>query len=65
MSMTLDDQIKSVTYEIARRKAVYPKYVLMGDITSEMAEHEIAAMEAVLATLLDRKIELTAKVAPS
>jgi hypothetical protein len=49
--MTLEDQIKAVHYEIARRKAVYPKRVAKGKMKPEAAEHEIAAMQAVLESL--------------
>ena len=44
-------QIKAVEREIAMRKAVYPKRVVAKAMTQERADHEIAAMEAVLETL--------------
>ena len=47
----LASQIKSVEREIAIRKAVYPKRVAGKAMKQETADHEIAAMEAVLATL--------------
>ncbi|HEU0173985.1 MAG TPA: hypothetical protein VFV58_06955, partial [Blastocatellia bacterium] len=44
-------QIKAVEREIAMRKAVYPKRVASKAMKQETADHEIAAMTAVLATL--------------
>jgi hypothetical protein len=53
--MTLAVQIKAVEREIAMRKAVYPKRVAAKGMRQETADHEIAAMEAVLRTL--RRVE--------
>jgi hypothetical protein len=47
----LSVQIKSVEREIAMRRAVYPKRVATKAMKQETADHEIAAMEAVLGTL--------------
>lgn len=58
--MDLNEQIKAVHREIAMRKAVYPKRIDLGKMKPEAAEHEIAAMQAVLETLQDRQNELTA-----
>jgi len=49
--ITLASQIKSVEREIAMRKRVYAKRVTAKAMTQEMADHEIAAMVAVLETL--------------
>lgn len=49
--MTLDDQIKSVGREIGLRRNVYPGFVRNKKLTQEKADHELAAMEAVYATL--------------
>lgn len=49
--MTIDDQIKCVRREIAMRRQMYPKWVASGRLKKGQADHEIAAMEAVLATL--------------
>lgn len=62
--MNLNDQIKAVSREIAMRKSVYPRRIEIGKMKPETAEHEIAAMEAVYATLKDRQNELAAKVTP-
>jgi len=49
--MTIEDHIKSLNREIAMRKRVYPGFVARGKMTGKEADHEIDAMEAVLATL--------------
>lgn len=49
--MTIEEQIKSVTREIAMRRRVYPGLVARGKMTGKEADHEIDAMEAVLVTL--------------
>lgn len=46
------DQIACVRREIAMRERVYPKWVNAGRMKAEAAEREIAAMRAVLETLL-------------
>lgn len=53
MPISIQDQIKCVRREIAMRKAVYAKRVANGAMRPEAAQHELAAMEAVLATLLN------------
>lgn len=44
-------QIACVKREIALRERVYPKWVAAGRMKQQAADHEIAAMRAVLATL--------------
>ena len=51
MPISLEQQIKCVGREIGLRRNVYPKFIISGRITQEKADYEIAAMEAVLATL--------------
>lgn len=53
MSIPLDieAQIRAVQREIAMRLFVYPRRVKDGRMKPEQAEHETAAMEAVLVTL--------------
>ena len=51
MPISLEQQIKCVGREIGLRRNVYPKFLMSGRITQEKADYEIAAMEAVLATL--------------
>ncbi len=58
--ITLKVQIKAVEREIAMRKAVYPKRIAIGKMKAETAEHETAAMQAVLETL---QTLLTMKIA--
>lgn len=53
----LDQQIASVTRELALRRAVYPKQVSRGRMRQSEADHEIAAMEAVHATLTRLRAE--------
>ena len=47
----LPDQIKAVEREIVMRRRVYPRWVSGGRMSQAKADAEIAAMEAVLATL--------------
>ena len=49
--MTLDEQIKAVEREIGMRARVYPAWVRGKRMSQEKADHEIAAMQAVLKTL--------------
>jgi len=55
--ITLAEQIAAVRREIAMRERVYPKWVASGRMTQVKAEHEIAAMRAVLDTLLSLRPE--------
>ncbi len=47
----LAEQIRCVGREIGLRRNVYPKWVASGRMKQQDADREIAAMEAVLATL--------------
>ena len=49
--MDISEQIKCIKREIGMRKRVYPRWVENGNMTKEKAEHELAAMSAVLETL--------------
>lgn len=51
LPLTVADQIKCVEREIAMRKRVYPRWVETGKMKLDQSEYQIAAMEAVLATL--------------
>ena len=51
--ISLADQIKAVKREIALRKSAYPKWVANGRMKQDVADREIAVMEAVLETLED------------
>lgn len=51
LTLTLDEQIKSVEREIGMRESVYPKWVRAGKMSDLKASREIAAMRAVLSTL--------------
>jgi hypothetical protein len=51
MPISLDQQIASVRREIGMRERVYPGFVAKGRMKQEQADHEIAAMKAVLGTL--------------
>ncbi len=48
---SLAQQIGCVKREIAMRRRVYPRWVADGRLIQSKADAEIAAMEAVLATL--------------
>ena len=49
--VALADQIRCVGRELGLRRNVYPKWVASGRMNQADADREIAAMEAVLATL--------------
>ena len=49
--ITLEQQIKAVARETALRQRIYPRRVARGGMTQREADHELAAMQAVLATL--------------
>ncbi len=49
--ITLAEQIRCVTREIAMREAGYKRWVKTGRMTEPKAQREIAVMKAVLATL--------------
>lgn len=51
MTITLEQQIKSVRREIAMRERVYPAWVRGGKMKQENADYEIEAMKSVAATL--------------
>ena len=51
MTVSLPEQIKCVEREIAMRRRVYPRWVADKRMTQAKADHELAAMEAVLETL--------------
>tara|TARA_B100000029_G_scaffold280234_1_gene274349 strand:+ start:115 stop:312 length:198 start_codon:yes stop_codon:yes gene_type:complete len=49
--ITIEEQIKCVEREIATRRRTFPRLVELGRMRPEMADREIAGMEAVKATL--------------
>ncbi|MCD6674896.1 MAG: hypothetical protein LT106_18840 [Burkholderiaceae bacterium] len=48
---TIDDQIARVLREIRMRESVYPRWIAAGKMTAEKSAHELACMQAALATL--------------
>lgn len=49
--ITLAQQIKSAARELAMRRNVYPKWVSSGRMKQADADHELAAMQAIIDTL--------------
>ena len=49
--MTLTDQLAAARRELTLRRSAYPGWVRANKITKEKADHEIAAMTAIVATL--------------
>lgn len=49
--ITLADQLAAVRREIAMRERAYPRFVANGKLTQAKADHELAAMRAILETL--------------
>ncbi len=50
-AVSIEEQIASVEREIRMRESAYPRWVEQRRMTVKTAEHEIACMHAVLATL--------------
>lgn len=48
---TIDEQIACVERELGYRRRVYPRRVEARQMTQDLADREMARMEAVLATL--------------
>lgn len=61
MEITLAEQIKCVERELAMRQNVYGSWVRQGRMKKEKADHEIAAMTAILETLRAKQTEELAK----
>ena len=53
--ITIDQQLACIRREIALRKNVYRRRVARDDMRQSEADHEIAAMTAVLATVEEHK----------
>lgn len=51
MTITIEQQIQAVKREIGLRQGVYPRFVAAKRMSQEKADHELAAMQAVLRTL--------------
>jgi hypothetical protein len=49
--ITIEQQVAAVVRELRLRRQLYPLWVTAGRLTQAKAEHEIAAMEAVLETV--------------
>lgn len=52
---TLDEQIASISRELAVRERIYPEWLDTGQITPKKANHQIACMKAILQTLMAQK----------
>lgn len=52
---TLDEQIEEVLRELQMRRQVYPRFVQSRKMTQTRADHQIAAMQAALETLMKAK----------
>lgn len=50
-TFTLAEQVEEVRRELQMRRQVYPNLVAARKMTTARAEHQIAAMQAVLETL--------------
>jgi hypothetical protein len=51
VTVPLSDQIKCAKREVAMRERAFPKWVRDGRMKADAAEHELAAMRAIVATL--------------
>lgn len=47
----IEAQVACARREVAMRKRVYPRWIESGRFSQAKADHEIAAMEAIIATL--------------
>ena len=50
--MTIDDQIKCIKQELSFRRTMYPRWIHSEKMKQSKAEHELAALAAVLETLI-------------
>ena len=53
--ISIEEQIKCIGRELGMRRAVYPRFIAAGKLTKEKADAELAAMDAVYATLKELK----------
>jgi hypothetical protein len=51
MGVEIGDQLKAAKREAALRRRVYPRWVAENGMTQAKADHEIAAMDAIVETL--------------
>lgn len=58
--ISIEDQIASAYREVRFRRRVYERRVAEGKMTRRQADHEIAAMEAIAATLESMREQKTA-----
>jgi hypothetical protein len=56
MTVSIQEQLKCAQREAAMRRNVYPKWIAARRMTQEKADAEIAAMEAIAATLERQKL---------
>jgi hypothetical protein len=55
--ITLEEQIAEARRELALRRKCYPQWVKSGKLDMEQAYHQLAAMEAILRTLMRLEAE--------
>jgi len=48
---TIEEQIAAARREASMRRRVYPRWIEAGRMTQSKADHEIACMEAIVASL--------------
>lgn len=53
--MDIAEQVECVERELRMRRQAYPRWVANGKMSQKKMDYEIAAMEAVLRTLLREK----------
>jgi hypothetical protein len=51
--ITFEQQVECIRREIAMRERAYPRFVAAKQMTKVKADYELAAMRAVLKTVLD------------
>lgn len=49
--MNITHQIECAKRELAMRRGVYPKWIGLGRMSKDNAEHELQAMQAIVTTL--------------
>jgi hypothetical protein len=57
MMVTLEEQIAEAQRELALRRRCYPAWVKAGKLTHDEASHQLAAMAAIVRTLMRRDAE--------
>jgi hypothetical protein len=62
MAVSLQSQVECAKRELAMRRRVYPRFIENGSMTGQKANQELAAMEAIVATLQRLRDEVMRRI---